>query len=107
MNGFILLTACLDNRAFFTEGVWMDKVEHLVSGIYASVLETSPTHELHSTVCQHKSEMDISCVWNASYSSKDCVHLRQANLDANTLFLDHQDAVELPVFCDIKLGCRH
>jgi hypothetical protein len=112
MNGFLLLTACLEHKAFFTDGVSISMIEHLATGIYMSVLGTSLSHKHRPPTCQYKDEIYISCIWNASYSFKDCAQLRQSNLGANTLFDGHQMAGALDgqghlTFCDVELGCRH
>ena len=105
MNGLLLLTACLDDRAFFTDGVSMQLIEQLAINIEMSVLGAASV-EYIIPKCSYvtiNNDASVACGWNASYTDKDCADMRQANLDATTFgALDGRDNL---TFCNLDLDC--
>ena len=102
MNGFLMLTACIDNRAFFTEVVSMAAFERLANDLCTSSLGSHSRRAHMQTQCHCKGQNGVLCRWNASYTPTDCRHLEQENIDANTLEMPNAEYID---FCDVELGC--
>lgn len=107
MLGFMLLKFCNVYDTGLPQPFLLSLVERLAGEIEESVLGLIPKVRAASRtppMCAYQNDRIISCVWNASYTFKDCMHLRRATLDAKTITTpDKYGDME---FCDVDLGCR-